>query len=130
MLCQFIPPQIFQRIALAGNDQQKRIAFQNLIAASEIRGERRVMVSLAPRLAVAPGEKRRTIYDAQNGMRLPGKLVRAEGDKPTGDKSVNEAYDGTGKVYDFYLKVFERNSIDNKGMRLESSVHYRRQFSN
>jgi Zn-dependent metalloprotease len=130
MRCSFIPPQIFQRIALVGNEEQKRIAFQNLIASAELRGERRVMVSLAPRLVVPPGEKRRTIYDAQNGMTLPGKLVRSEGDKSSSDTSVNEAYDGTGKVYDFYSRVFERNSIDNKGMRLESSVHYRKKFSN
>jgi Zn-dependent metalloprotease len=130
MQCNFIPPQIFQRIAVFGNEQQKRIAFQNLIASAELRGERRVMVSLAPGLAVPPGEKRRTIYDAQNGMTLPGTLVRGEGDKPTSDASVNEAYDGTGKVYDFYLKAFERNSIDNRGLRLESSVHYRNKFSN
>ena len=130
MLCCFIPPQIFQRIAITGNAEQQRIAFQNLLAAAEIRGERKVMVSVAPRIVVAPGEKRRTVYDAQNGMTLPGKLVRSEGNKASNDKSVNEAYDGTGKVYDFFLNVFERNSIDNKGMRLESTVHYRNKFAN
>jgi len=130
MRCTFIPPQIFERIAVAGNQQQKRIAFRNLLASAELRGERRALLSLGSRLAVVPGVKRRTIYDAMNGMTLPGTLVRGEGDGPTRDISVNEAYDGTGKVYDFFSKVFERNSIDNKGMRLESSVHYRNKFSN
>jgi Zn-dependent metalloprotease len=130
MRCTFIPPQIFQRLAISGNEKQKQIAFQNLIAAAELRGERRVLVSLASWIVVTPGEKRRSIYDAQNGMVLPGKLVRSEGEGPAKDPSVNEAYEGTGKVYDFFKKIFERNSIDSKGMRLESSVHYRDRFSN
>ena len=130
MLCKFIPPQIFERIAISGNNQQKQIAFQNLVAAAELRGERNILATLAPRFVVVTGIKRRSIYDAMNGMSLPGKLVRSEGDEPLRDTSVNEAYDGTGKVYDFFSNVFERNSIDDKGMRLESTVHYRDKFAN
>jgi Zn-dependent metalloprotease len=130
MPCAFIPPQIFERIAQSGNAEQKRIAFRNLTASAELRGERNVFVAFAPHVAVAPGVKQRTVYDAMNGMSLPGKLIRNEGDGPVRDTSVNEAYDGTGKVYDFFSKVFDRNSIDNRGMRLESTVHYRNKFAN
>lgn len=128
--CAFIPPQIFQHIAAIGNARQRQFAFLNLSASAELRGERKALSNLSSLLAVAPGVKRRTIYDAKNGMELPGRLVRAEGDAAIKDISVNEAYDGTGKVYDFFYKVFERNSIDGNGLQLDSTVHYRRKFSN
>ena len=70
------------------------------------------------------------VYDAQNDLSLPGKLVRGEKEKKSKDASVDGAYDGSGKTYDFYLKVFTRNSIDGQGMRLDSTVHYRRNFNN
>src|SRR5581483_5825698 len=76
------------------------------------------------------GEKRRTVYDARHGRTLPGKLVRGEGDPRGRDAAVNEAYDGAGKTYDFYQKVYARNSIDGRGMRLDSTVHYGVKFDN
>jgi Zn-dependent metalloprotease len=44
--------------------------------------------------------------------------------------AVNEAYDGSGLVYDFFQKIYERNSIDNRGLRLNSTVHYGRDYDN
>jgi Zn-dependent metalloprotease len=76
-------------------------------------------------------EKKRTIYTANNTNRLPGNVIRREGDPPVaGDLAANEAYDGSGDTYDFYLEVFGRNSIDGKGMRLDSTVHYGDQYDN
>ncbi|MFQ6061622.1 MAG: M4 family metallopeptidase [Methanosarcinales archaeon] len=74
--------------------------------------------------------KRRTVYDAQNGYSLPGVLVRSEGDPPSADPAVDEAYDGAGATYDLYQDVFGRNSIDDKGMRLDSTVHYGKDYDN
>lgn len=73
---------------------------------------------------------RRAIFDAGSGTELPGKRVRNEGDKPVRDLAVNQAYDNTGITLDFYLKMFGRNSIDNRGMRVESAVHFGKDFSN
>jgi Zn-dependent metalloprotease len=128
--CHFVPSSIFEHIVTAGNRHQRFLAFQNLIASEQFRGQRIALADVVAVTAVAPGEKRRTIYDAQNGMTLPGKLVRSEGDPKTKDPAVNEAYDGSGKTYDFFRKIFDRNSIDGQGMRMDSTVHYRRNFSN
>jgi Zn-dependent metalloprotease len=128
--CAFIPPYIFQNIAATGDLLQRQIAFLNLTAAAELRGERKAFSNFSSLLAVAPGVKRRTIYDAENGMTLPGRMVRSEGEPPLDDDSVNEAYEGTGNLYDFFQRTFQRNSIDGRGMQLDSSVHYRRLFSN
>lgn len=46
------------------------------------------------------------------------------------DPSVNEAYDGAGATYDLYRDVYARNSIDDRGMRLDSTVHYGRGYDN
>jgi len=80
--------------------------------------------------AVPAGMLRRTIYDAQNKENLPGKLVRGEGDPETKDAAVTEAYSYTGDTYNFYDQVFSRNSVDDRGMRLDSSVHYSQQYDN
>lgn len=128
--CHFIPSTIFEHIAAFGNSRQRELAFQNLNASAQFRGQRITLGDLASVTAVVPGEKLRTIYDAQNRMTLPGKLVRSEGDPRSKDPAVNEAYDGSGKTYDFYRKIFDRSSIDGKGMRMDSTVHYRRNFSN
>ncbi|MGH9366688.1 MAG: M4 family metallopeptidase, partial [Thermoanaerobaculia bacterium] len=44
------------------------------------------------------------------------------------DPAINEAYDGAGFAYDFYQQAFERNSIDDRGMRLDSTVHYGKDY--
>jgi len=56
--------------------------------------------------------------------------VRAEGAPPSGDAAVDEAYDGSGATYDLYWDVYQRNSIDGSGMRLDSTVHYQQGYDN
>lgn len=81
-------------------------------------------------LSTPPGIKRRTIYDLAHSTALPGKLVRSEGGPATGDLEADEAYNYSGNTYDFFSKVLGRNSIDNAGMRLDSSVHFSQQYDN
>lgn len=81
-------------------------------------------------LATPTGTKRRTIFDAAHGTKLPGNLVRGEGAPNGQDPDVNEAYLYSGVTYDFYREVFGRNSIDDRGQRLDSSVHYSSKYDN
>ena len=129
-ICFIIPPHIHENIARNGTEKQKEHAYQALNASAHMRGQREILNTFAVLATTPTGTKRRTIYNAQNGLTLPGKLVRGEGDPKTSDTAVNEAYDGSGKTYDFYKQVFNRNSIDDRGLRLDSSVHYRRHFNN
>jgi len=66
----------------------------------------------------------RRIYDAKLKNVVPGTLVRSEGQPPTADVEVNNAYDKSGQVYNFYLSNFERDSFDNQGAPLISTVNY------
>jgi Zn-dependent metalloprotease len=115
--------------ALAQHDDDKVSgpALGSLLVSERLRGRRDAFTYLgAVTLANPTGTKRRTIYDAQKQPNLPGKLVRSENSpKNKKDRFVNEAYDYSGATYDFYEKVFGRKSIDGKGMRLDSTVHYR-----
>lgn len=104
---------------------------QTLQHSERLRGQRDMLNQLgAVALATPAGMKRRTIYDLSRGTALPGKLVRGEGAAATTDKHVNEAYDYSGTTYDFFSKVFGRNSVDDSGMRLDSSVHYYHSYDN
>jgi bacillolysin len=67
--------------------------------------------------------KNRTVYDA-NGSTTSGTFARGEGDPPTGDTDVDNAYDFTGATYDYYASTFGRDSYDGAGAELISFVHY------
>lgn len=124
-----IPPHMLKEISERGDDAQREFALRNLLASASTRGQREVRgVMMA--LATPAGQKRRTIYDAQNGLNLPGQLVRGESDGPTGDPAVDEAFDGAGATYDFFKAAYGRNSIDDRGLRLDSTVHYRQGYNN
>ena len=72
----------------------------------------------------------RAVYDGEKKAALPGKLVRKEGDKPSKDPVVNEAYDGAGDTFRLYAEIYRRDSLDGKGMKIISTVHHRRNYNN
>lgn len=131
VLC-ITPPHMLQEIVRNGSSTQRDLALRTLITSEQMRGQRRVMKSMAAFLTtvVPTGNKERTIYDAKNGSTLPGTLVRSEGDLPSSDPAVNEAYDGSGVTYDLYFDIYGRNSINNNGLKLESTVHYQKGYDN
>jgi Zn-dependent metalloprotease len=124
---------MLNNIATHGTEDQKSMAFSTIKASEQMRGQRRAMsdfTAAAFRVVAVTGGKERIVYDAKNGSTLPGTIVREEGDGPTSDVAVNEAYDGSGATYDLYKDIFNRNSIDNNGMRLDSTVHYKKGYDN
>lgn len=127
-----VPPHMLEQIATNGTTAQKALAISTLKASEQMRGQRRALSDFTGAVArvAAVGGKERIIYDAKNGLSLPGTIVRREGDGPSADVAVNEAYDGSGATYDLYKDVYSRNSIDNNGMRMDSTVHYRKGYDN
>lgn len=127
-ICCIVPPHMLKEVLQNGNPEQRAWAFQTLTMSEQFRGRRLTVGNIS--FAASAGEKRRTIFDAKNGNDLPGTLVRSEGDPPSDDPAINEAYDGSGATYDLYEEVFERNSIDNRGLRLDSTVHFGVKYDN
>ena len=129
LLC-IVPPHLLRHLARGLSRDLAERALHTLAVSERMRGARVVLGQVAALAVTPPGVKRRTVYDAGGVERLPGKLVRSEGDPPLRDRAVNEAYDGAGLTYDLYFQVYQRNSIDGRGMRIDSSVHYGTDFDN
>src|SRR5437764_7330124 len=131
-LCSVIPPHILRHIADDvghASLEMRATAATTLERLQKLGRRKRVVqsataiaaVAAAPRAAVAP-KKTRNVYDAQHTLRLPGKLVRNEKTTASSDVEVTEAFEGAGKTWDFYANVYNRSSVDGKGLRLDSTV--------
>jgi Zn-dependent metalloprotease len=140
-VCTILPPDVLVRVAEEGDAEDRSAALRTLAASSALRARRGMVAAVlremnvgirdVPFLAPPRGE-RRSVYDLEHGgsFDLPGTKVRGEGDPPSSDVSVNEAYDGADVTYDYFNEVHGRDSIDGQGMELVSSVHYGTDFDN
>jgi vibriolysin len=72
----------------------------------------------------------RAVYSANNGTSLPGTLKRSEGGAVTNDAHVDENYNHLGTTYQCYFQNFGRDSYDNAGAQLKSTVHYSSNYVN
>ena len=126
-----VPPHMLREIVEKGSPAQRSRALDSLTVSAQLRGQRMALTETASHLSMATAEvKFRNVYTANNSTSLPGTLVREEGQPPSQDPAVNEAYDGSGATYDMYKDEYERDSIDNKGMRMDSTVHYQNGYDN
>ena len=141
-----VPPYLLAHIALAAGprfDAAAEAARRSLLRDHPVREWRlagELPSFIAPerpahdeRPAAAPGtapQPDRRISDAEGDDTLPGRLVRREGEPPTGDDAVDEAYIGLGDTFEMFARVFARDSIDGAGMPLEATVHYGEHYDN
>jgi Zn-dependent metalloprotease len=128
-ICFIIPEYMNKNIIEKGSKKQKEGAWKNLILTEQLRG-RRLVTGLMSSMFSVSNKLDRTIYDAKHTENLPGTLVRREGGQAKGGISVSEAYDYSGSTYKFYKDIFDRNSIDTRGMKLDSTVHYGEDYNN
>jgi len=138
-----VPPYMMRQ--LMENTSDKTALFKSvvhsLVTDARLRSQRKVFHYLPQAgkklLACAPLARptkkaavNREVYTAGNKQVEPGKLVRKEGSKPVKDKDVNNVYDAAGYVWDFYNSLFSRNSIDNNGLKIVQTVHYKNKYDN
>lgn len=127
----FVPPHILKNIATKGTETQRNLAIQTLKTSERMRGQRQALADFSvAAFRVAVDVRERIVYDAKFGSSLPGTVARRENDPAVADVTVNEAFDGSGVTYDLFKDVYERNSIDGNGMRLDSTVHYQKGYDN
>ena len=120
-----VPPYMVERLARSPDERLREWALVHLARAAAIRAVRSFAQQMPAMMVTASptGGKHRLVYDARKKDVLPGKLVRSEGEAKTADTAVTEAYDYSGDTFDFFFEVFGRNSLDDAGMSLISSVH-------
>lgn len=134
-ICFIIPPHILSEIRKNGSESQKAWAEDSIKISDQIRRKRlafkfsktdeTTMQKPFGRLRAS-----RIIYTADNSTDLPGTTLRTEGQGPTHDTAADQAYFGTGATFDLYANTYQRNSIDNNGMHIISTVHYSQQYDN
>ena len=121
----FVPPYMVEAMARCEDPAIRDGALVALAHCAAVRAVR-AFAGQMPAMMVMPSPARRKyrlVYDARGKDALPGRLVRGEGDAKVRDTAVNEAYDHSGDTFDFFHAVFGRNSLDDAGMSLISSVH-------
>jgi Zn-dependent metalloprotease len=120
-----VPPYMVDFMARSADPQIRERALVALAHCAAVRAVRAFAQQLPPMMATRSpaGRRHRLIYDARGRDVLPGRLVRSEGEPKAKDAAVNEAYDYSGDTFDFFHDLFGRNSLDDAGMSLLSSVH-------
>lgn len=134
VFCTIVPPHVLDRLAQADDPVLAGPARRTLQRDAYERTQRRLTTVVGARavapLAAEPGAPHRTVHDAGHGTELPGRAVRAEGDEPGQDATVNRAYAGLGATFELLLSAYGRDSIDGAGMPLVATVHYDRDYNN
>jgi len=128
-----VPPHMLREIVENGTPEQRQQALRNIVSAEALRMQREIVAKEGPdttAMESAAEGLNRIVYTADNAGTLPGRAIRAEGEPPTGDLAADEAYDGAGKTYALFHDVYNRDSIDGNGMRIDSTVHFRTGYDN
>jgi Zn-dependent metalloprotease len=125
--CYIIPPAYLKMVLKEGNKDEQEWAMHTLMVSERLRGQREIVGSSPSMFAESAG-KNRTVYDAHSGTGQGATVEHTEGGPQSADVAVNEAYDFSGETYDFYQRVYGRNSINDRGMPLDSYVHWRQNW--
>jgi vibriolysin len=104
--------------------ERNGLPVEDLVYVNAATGERAL---INPRIHTALN---RAVHSANNGTSLPGTLRRGEGGAATNDVHIDENYVHLGTTYDCYQANFNRDSYNNAGAQLKSTVHYSSNYVN
>jgi Zn-dependent metalloprotease len=135
--CFIIPPSVLRRFAEDPSlTEATREAFQQTVKLEPAWRKLRTAHNVATRakltlsgsisaLAAAPAV---TVYTCKGTISEPGTPITNPGGST--DSSAKRAFEETTGVAKFYQTCFGRNSVDNSGMTLLSSIHYDKRYNN
>ena len=141
--CFIVPPAVLRELANDRNlDRNIRSVMQNTLSETKRlqtmreaarqslqaarSSEREARKREAAREA-APGLPKVQIFDCQHRRSLPGRLLDPNS---TADNAAKVVSATTTDVAQFYAEILKRNSIDNEGLDLVSSIHYLNNYDN
>ena len=131
--CSIVPPKVLRRFA-----RDKRLSAKERKAfADAIKYERewRKLRAVHTEVSAATSRLQRgatprapeiTVFDCKHATTLPGVPVSA----PGSDATSKRAFAETAAVAQFYEQLFGRNSVDDAGKTLMSSVHFSVRYNN
>ncbi len=135
--CYIIPRDVLEKLAEdPALDADARKAATDTVRISHeirvLRDQARTLTSVAMSLGAAPAALAPapaiTVYDCKHHTATPGVPVPNPGS--SSDPTAKRTFVETTAVADFYKKTFNRNSVDNAGMTLMSSIHYGVDYNN
>ena len=135
-LCQIVPERVLKRLAADRKysaEQRKNFAdtikidvqLRRLRTQAARLTRVAALMAEAPTVAPAPAV---TVYDCNHGQTLPGAQILNPAISP--DPTAKGVFSETKSVEAFYSQVFGRNSIDDGGMTLISSIHFGVRYNN
>lgn len=135
--CQIVPRQVLERFAK--DKSLSKAERDHFAAAAAFDAKWRTARSAVVRASAAaqdmlPSDFAQAapplnlIFDCNHGTSLPGLPVSNPGTQPAGP--ARRAYDETKKAIEFFQTVFGRNSVDNNGKTLLSSIHFGTNYNN
>ena len=135
-----VPRYLLEQIIAAEgiDDEVKQSARETIATSQQAQGPGAdaagITVPTAPAVPVKRGvynmNSRGGDRDRAGDQLLPGTPTRVEGQTACGDNAADQAFDNCGIVLDFYKKIFNWNSVDDKGTAIVSSVHYGKNLGN
>jgi Zn-dependent metalloprotease len=132
-VCFALPSRLLEHAARKVGGEHGARLMAHAAHSARLRGARATKAAAAAPLGLAgarAGKELQRVFDARNGTKVPGWVARKEGAGAADDQTVNHAYDNVGITLDFFAKVCGRRSLDGRGMRVDSTVHYRQGFAN
>jgi hypothetical protein len=124
-----VPPYLLEHLERTADDPNLRARYRQSLQHDAVLRTRPAATSSTQTEPTGDGA-RRVVHDAENGTSLPGVVVRSEGDPEVADPTVNQAYDGTGATWTMFNECFGRDSVDDAGLPLTSTVHYDHDYAN
>ena len=131
--CSIGPPRVLRRFARDKRlSAKERKAFSDAIEYEKqwrrLRAVHTELSAASSRLerGAAPPAPKITVFDCKHGTTLPGVPVAAPGKDATSERAFAE----TAAVAAFYEQLFGRNSVDDAGKTLMSSVHFSVDYNN
>ena len=137
--CFIIPPDVLNRLA---NNKKLPAELRKTLADSarvsdamrQVRVQTAALTAVTQTITQGVGNKavasapKITVDDCGHKQTLPGTPVA----KPSAskDKTAKRSFTETTSVAKFYKEVFKRNSVDDAGLTLLSSVHYGKAYNN
>ena len=130
-----LPPYMSDKLGQLSGNRDGGSDNKQSEADEQFREKRKMLAAIEPAkkqksMATAgvkpPGKLYRELYDAGEMPLALGKLIWKEGQKSiTKDKDAKNVIEGAGNVWNFYKKLFNRNSLDNHGLPLIQTIRYR-----
>jgi len=131
-----IPPYIADKISrLEPPPPEAPMLDPNIAAENRFRNKRKALAKLSRAAKAAkvtlevasnPNKLYMEVYDAGQLPILPGQLRWKVGDKKTGfDKEIREVIRGGEKTWKFFKYRYKRKSLDDKGLVIIQTVHFR-----